>query len=427
MNLLLFEINPFLPPSVPISLAYIGAYVQAKGFQVKIINIGENTPFSFYSLKRIIEDYQPRLVGFSTYQRNFFYVLGIAKAIKEINPEIKIIIGGPQATFLPSASLEPGPIDFICRTEGEQAFYFLAEKLRQGEKELLIPGCSCKLEDGHFYDGPPIPSFKTLDHLPSPYLTDGLIEFEKIEEAILLTSRGCPHQCIFCYTPNAFKQKVFFHSVERVIDEIERITKKGIKKIWFADPSFSLHLERVEQLMEKIIEKNFSVEIWLETRADLINSELLKKMKRAGVKQIAYGLESASERVLASLKKKISLEQIKKAIKLTQQQRIGVELFTQFALPFETFTDAIMTLKFVKENKVPIQGNSNAQQTQIYFGTELSWNYKNYGIFPLENRRPAYLSIGDQYETSWLSYQEIQQIKSLWEKESLDGRKRKVS
>ncbi len=427
MNLLLFEINPFIPPSVPISLAYIGAYAQAHGFGVKIITIGEGTPFCFRHLQTLIEEYKPRLVGFSTYQRNIFYVLGLAKAIKKINPEIKTVIGGPQATFLPSLSLAQGPIDFICREEGELAFFTIAKTLQEDSAIRLVSGCSCKLEDGRFSDGPPLLGYKNLDHLPSPYLTDGLIDFEKIDEAILLTSRGCPYHCIFCYTPNAFKQKVLFHSIERVMEEIERIVKKGIKKIWFADPSFSFHLERVDQLMEKILEKNFKVEIWLETRADLINTEVLKKMNRAGVKQVAYGLESASEKVLSSLKKKISLDQIRRAIELTHQQGIDVELFTQFGLPLETFEDAMMTLEFLKDNQVPIRGNSNSQQTQIYFGTELQHHHKKYGVFPLENQTPPYLSIGDQYETSCLSSGEIKKIKAIWEKESLDGGKRKVS
>ena len=427
MNLLLFEINPFIPPSVPISLAYIGAYAQAHGFGVKIITIGEGTSFCFHHLQTLIEEYKPRLVGFSTYQRNIFYVLGLAKAIKNINPEIKTVIGGPQATFLPSLSLTQGPIDFICREEGELAFFTIAKTLQEDGEPSLISGCSCKLEDERFSDGPPLIGYKNLDHLPSPYLSDGLIDFEKIDEAILLTSRGCPYQCIFCYTPNAFKQKVLLHSIERVMEEIERIVKKGVKKIWFADPSFSFHLERVEQLMEKILEKNFKVEIWLETRADLINKEVLKKMHRAGVKQVAYGLESASEKVLSGLKKKISLNQIRSAIELTNQQGIGVELFTQFGLPHETFDDALMTLKFLKDNRVPIRGNSNAQQTQIYFGTELQHRHKKHGVFPLENQTPHYLSIGDQYETSCLSATEIRKIKAIWEKESLDGGKRKVS
>jgi radical SAM superfamily enzyme len=95
--------------------------------------------------------------------------------------------------------------------------------------------------------------------------------------------------------------------------------------------------------------------------------------------------------VLSGLKKKIFLNQIKRAIELTHQQGIDVELFTQFGLPHENLEDAMMTLEFLKDNKVPIRGNSNSQQTQIYFGTELQHHYKKYG-FPLAKRLLIFLS-----------------------------------
>jgi len=427
MNILLIEINTFIPPAVPISLAYIGALAKAEGFGVHIIAVGEGTPFSLRHLQGILKDVQPRLVGFSTYQRNALYVLGLAQTIKNMDHAIKTVVGGPQATFMPSAALEGGPIDYICRDEGEIAFLNIAKALRDEKASPIVSGCSCKLEDGRFHDGPSIIAYNNLDKYPSPYLTDGLIDFSKTEEAIMLTSRGCPYQCIFCYTPNAFKRKVRFHCIERVVEEMAWVLQRGVRKFWFADPSFSIDMERVDQLMEKILQKNLKGEIWLETRADLIDEALLKKMKAAGVTQVAYGLESASEKVLSRLKKKISLQHIRRAIKLTQRQGLDVELFTQYGLPNETFEEAMMTLQFLKENNVPIRGNSNSQQTQIYFGTELFDHHAKYGIRPLEESFPPYLSMGDQYETSCLSAVDIKKIKAMWEKESLDGAKRKVS
>ena len=212
-----------------------------------------------------------------------------------------------------------------------------------------------------------------------------------------------------------------------MIEEIEWIYGKGIKKFWFADPSFSIDIERVDQLMEEIIRRDIKAQIWLETRADLINDELLRKMKAAGVYLIAYGLESASEKVLEGLNKKISLGQLERAIKLTQRQRIDVELFTQYGLPNETFDDAMKTLNFLKDNQVKIRGNSNSQQMQLYFGTEILNSHLEYGIHPLERDAPAYISIGKQYETENLSSNDLKKIRTVWEMESLDGAKRKVS
>ena len=303
----------------------------------------------------------------------------------------------------------------------------LATMIQNEENTYSACGCSCRQEDGSFQRGDSFSNAPDLDDYPSPYLEDDLIDFQSVDEAIMLTSRGCPYQCIFCYTPNAFKRCVSYHSIERVVEEMAWINKKGIKKFWFADPSFSMKMDRVDQLMDEILRKNITGEIWLETRADLIDEALLKKMKAAGVRQVAYGLESGSENVLSQLKKKISLDDVRRAIGLTHKQGLDVELFSQYGLPNETFDDAMMTLRFLKDNDVPIQGNTNPQQTQIYFGTDLYDNHQSWGIFPLAKDTPPYISIGDQYETSCLSTEEIRKIKAVWEKESLDGGKRKVS
>jgi radical SAM superfamily enzyme YgiQ (UPF0313 family) len=150
-------------------------------------------------------------------------------------------------------------------------------------------------------------------------------------------------------------------------------------------------------------------------------------MKRAGVGVIAFGLESASDRVLTKLGKKINTEQVAEAIRMTQDQGIEVELFTLFGLPHETFEDAVKTLEFVKKNNVKIMGNTNSQQMQIYFGTHLAEHYKDYNIRPLQNSRPAYMSIGSHYETETFGIDELQKIKNMWRAHSLDGGKRIVS
>jgi B12 binding domain. len=94
MQILLFEVNPFSPPTLPISLGYLSAFLIKHGFKIKIINLSQKGEYSIKELEKVIKEFSPQLVGFSTYQRNILYVLGIAKFIKEINKNIKIILGG---------------------------------------------------------------------------------------------------------------------------------------------------------------------------------------------------------------------------------------------------------------------------------------------------------------------------------------------
>jgi len=427
VNVLLIEINPFAPASPPISLGYIASFLKSKGFTVKILTLGEDTSVSRAGLYRLISSFKPALVGLSAYQRTMLYVIGLARFIKSVDNNIKIAIGGPQATFMPSDAFAELPdIDYICRSSGEVTLLRIARAIENGTPFSDLLGVTYKDTHGAVYDTGELEGFTDLDRYPSPYL-DGVFDYSSMREAIMLTSRGCPHHCIYCYTPSAFKHRVSFHSIDRVMEEIKWIREKGVRRLWFADPNISFKPSRSTELLDRILTEGLDVEMWLQTRADLVSAALMKKMKRAGVTTIAFGLESASKRVLSRLGKHISAEKVAEAIRLAQSQDIEVELFTMFGLPYERFEDAVETLEFVKKNKVKIMGNTNSQQMQIYFGAPMARDYKEYNIRPLNNNRPAYISIGSQYETEHMSHQEIHKMQDLWRANSIDGGKRVVS
>ncbi len=427
MNVLLIELNPFIPRATPISLGYIAAYLKEKGNSVRIMSLGADSSLSIKWLRQTIDEFQPGLVGFSAYQRNIPFVKAMAKSIRTFDPSIRIAIGGPQATFMPSSALsEMGSIDFICRSEGELAMEAIVTAIEGGKLDEAVPGATHYIGGNEWIDGPSIDGLVDLDAFPSPYLT-GLLDPSDMDEAIMLTSRGCPFHCIFCYTPRAFGQRIRFHSIERVIEEMEWLVQKGVYRFWLADPSFSCDLDRTERLLDGILRGALKVEFWLETRADLVTEEILQKMKAAGVYLVAYGLESASEMILMGLGKRISLEKIQRAIKWTQKQGLDIELFSQYGLPHETFDDALETLRFVREMGVKIKGNTNSQQMQLYFGTRVYDRYKEYEIKPLRSSYPGYLSFGAEYETAWMSKEEIQKLRKAWKEASIDGGKRVVS
>jgi anaerobic magnesium-protoporphyrin IX monomethyl ester cyclase len=419
--------NPFAPVTTPISLGYIASFLKSKGFDVKILTIGQDVSVSCASLGQLISSFEPALVGLSAYQRTMLYVIGLARFIKSIDNNIKTAIGGPQATFMPSAALAELPdIDYICRSSGEVTLFRIARAIQKGTPFSDLLGVTYRDTGGTVHDTEELEGFTDLDHYPSPYLDD-VFDYSRMREAIMLTSRGCPHHCIYCYTPHAFKHKVSFHSVDRILEEIRWIKKKGVRRLWFADPNISFKPARLTELLDRILKEGLEPEMWLQTRADLVTPGLMKKMKQAGVSTIAFGLESASERVMARLDKHVSIQKVADAIRMAQSEDIEVELFTMFGLSYETFEDAVKTLEFVKDNNVKIMGNTNSQQMQIYFGTHMAQHYKEHDIRPLNNNRPAYLSIGSQYETDHMTHDEIQKIQGLWRANSLDGGKRIVS
>jgi radical SAM superfamily enzyme YgiQ (UPF0313 family) len=289
-----------------------------------------------------------------------------------------------------------------------------------------VPGATRRTADGGILTGPSIEPARDLDRYPSPWLS-GILDPSAMSESIMLSSRGCPHSCAFCYTPAAFDRRIRYNSIDRVLEEIAYVAERGTGRLWFADPNFSFSEKRVIGILEGILSRDLQVEMWVETRADMLTPELIRLMKRAGVYLVAMGLESASPNVYPGLNKNLEPEAIREAARLALEAGLDVELFSQFALPNEALEDAMATLEFVKGCGVKIQGNSNAQQMQLYFGSEICADYAQYGVIPLREGFPPYLSIGTEFETRWMSKGEIDAIKRASKAESLDGGKRVVS
>jgi len=426
LRVLLLEVNPYVPPSLPISLGYLAAVLRREGHQVRLLNIGESTPLSPRAFQALLRELRPQLVGMAAYQRNMLLLKGFCRAVKEVDPAVRIILGGPQATFMPSSALEVLPhVDFLCRGEGEVVIKEVVKALESGALETPVMGTTTRLAPDHWEDGAEVEAPEDLDLYPSPFLGQ-VLDLEGLEEAIVLTSRGCPYGCLFCYTPRASCRKVRFHSVERVLEEMRWLNQKGIHRFWLADPSFSFQRRRTQELLEGILRGGIRASLWLETRADLVDEELLRLMARAGVRLVAYGLESASQKVLGGLGKSISLGTLQRAVRMSQAQGLDVELFSQYGLPGETQQDAIQALEFVR-SLVPIRGNTNAQQMRLYFGAPFAEDPQRFGIHPLDPERPPYISVGARYQTRWMSEEEIHRVRDLWQAASLDGGKRMVS
>ncbi|MEA1934729.1 MAG: radical SAM protein [Thermodesulfobacteriota bacterium] len=428
MRVLLIDFNPFMPAVTPISLGNLGAVLKASGHEVKVLSLGSTSCFSIKGLLSFLKDFKPRLVGFGTYQRNIFQVRALAEMIKEVFHDCSVALGGPQAIFLPDKALSVMPeIDYVSRGEGELAIKAIVDAMEGGAGEAPIPGVTLRAKDGQCITGPAFADLpKNLDCYPSPWLT-GVLDPADMEESIMLTSRGCPNNCAFCFTPAAFGRQTRSQSVERVLEDIACVCRSGPARLWFADPNFSFSHKRVIGILEGILSRDLNVDMWIETRADMLTPELITLMKRAGVHSIAMGLESVSPNVYPRLNKKIEPEKIGQAARTALKAGMDVELFSQYALPGERLDDAMQTLRFVKDCGVPIRGNSNAQQMQLYFGSWIHSNYKEYGVRPLRNDMPPYLTIGTEFETEWMSREEIKIVKNAWYAESMDGGKRVVS
>ncbi len=401
------------PDTIPISEASILAHLKSHGFTGQILGDFADTPLKPGVLAKAIQTTQPLAIGFTAYQENIEQIRLWARFAKKLSPAIKVIIGGPQATFMPAQALRHMPeVDFLCRGEGEDVMLALAQALNQGMDIASVPGL-CLLRGDDVIETGPVGGAADLDTYASPYLM-GLIDLTAKERVVLLTSRGCSYDCAFCYTPRASRRRVRFYSTGRIIEEMKYLKSKGIRAFWFADTNFSFSRKRLVALLEAIIREVPGITFWCQTRYDLVNREVLSLLRRAGADNVAYGLESANPAVLERINKPIDLERLSEVICLTQEADMNVELFSMFGLSGETFDQALGTLAFVKKHRVGIEGNSISQQAHLFFGTPMNDTPSAYGIRPFSRTRPAYLSICRDYETDTMSADEIHRMSLIW-------------
>ncbi|MEW6350747.1 MAG: radical SAM protein [Thermodesulfobacteriota bacterium] len=400
--------------SIPISLGYILAAVKAAGHDGVILDDLLDRPLSLRHLEVWIRRTNPAVVGFTTYRSTIERIRFLCRYLKSRHPEIPVVLGGPQALFMPPEGLDALPdVDALVRGEAEVVIPAMADGLEAGRSLDEVLGITCRSRGRVIDTGPAPQPPEDLDKYPSPYL-DGILNLQGKDTAILLSSRGCRHVCRFCITPRICKGKIRYHSVERTLAEMELLAEQGIGRFWFADPNFTENRERTLRLLGEKVRRGIGIPFWCQTRADLIDREVIDALKESGADTLAFGLESGSPGVLAGTRKAIELGQLEEHIRLAHSVGIQTELFSIFGLPEETVDDAVQTLRFVQSLDIPIESNSGSQQMQLYFGSAYEKHPERFGFRPLEEYRPAYLSVGDRFETAAMTRDDLKKVRHIW-------------
>ena len=168
----------------------------------------------------------------------------------------------------------------------------------------------------------------------------------------IIASRGCPYNCIFCSGGIVYKGSRS-RSAKNIVDEIEHLyTKYGIRKFEFLDNAFAFNKKRAIEICKEIIKRKLAIKWIISSRVDNVDEQLLKIMKSSGCHCIIYGIESGSQKVLNTIKKGISISQIKNAVRITK--KVGIKVYGVFIIgaPYETDSTIRETINFAK--KLPI-------------------------------------------------------------------------
>ncbi len=365
-------------PSVvpPLGLAYVAAVLE-KAHEVRIIDAPtegwrnlriDETKYqvglSNTEIADKVKHWSPSIVvieiPFSGWIKPAFEV---ASTVKSIDKSISTVLEGPHPSARPKECLANPNVDFVVIGEPENTILELANAL---EKEA--PDFNGIRGIGFVQDGVPVitsprPPLEDLDSLPFP--ARHLLPMEEYFAAVkenplrgeiykpwteILTSRGCPYNCVFCTHHIVWGRKWRGRSPENVVDEIEQVVKTyHVKQVDFLDDNMTLDRKRMEDICDLIIKRGLRIE-WFTpngVRADTLDERLLTKMKKSGCKKIRVAPESGVQRVVDQIiKKNLDLKSVERAVVLCKKVGIKVGCFFVIGLIGETKEEINETIKF---------------------------------------------------------------------------------
>ena len=285
-----------------------------------------------------IRDYSPEIIGISLmsmqYKRNY----DLIRYVKNNFKNVPVIAGGPHiSTFRETALIECSDIDFGVTGDGEESLL----KLCLGDEIETIPGLIYRNADRNVHYNKGSNFVNWLDKIPFPRYEK--FEIDKYDSVMpLVTSRGCPYNCIFCSIKTVAGRKFRPRSVRNILDEIEYWVNRNKRVFTIRDDNFSFSKERVYEFCAGIKNrklKNLTFRLNNGIRADKCDKELLKRMKDVGFSEIAFGVEAASNDILKEIKKGEDIEVIEKAIKNACDLDYYVNLFFMIGFPREKWKD----------------------------------------------------------------------------------------
>lgn len=404
----------------PIGLMYIaGALIRQGRHEVKIIDnmLHRN---SVEDIVNIIHEYNPSIIGVGAYTPTFYDTIHICNEVKKVRPEQLIVLGGPHVLYFPNETMAHDAIDYLVLGESEETFPEFCNSLEEGSSFNHITGIVFKKDGKVVQTGPPA-VIKNINDSPFPAFN--IIDYKRYYNAIgsgnamavICSSRGCPFKCTYCCKPDATYRS---RSVENVIKEMEQYYNHGIREFIFYDDLFNIQKKRVVEISQAIIERKWKIKWNFRGRVDAVDKEMLDIAKAAGCWQIYYGVEAGTDDGLREIKKNITIDQVKRAVKLTREAGIISSTNWIIGLPHQKSRKDIL-----EQIKTAISIDSVYAQINIcliYEGTEMFREgvsadlidpdiWKNYVRNPTPN---FYEPIWNQY----LSRDELSELLNLFYK-----------
>jgi anaerobic magnesium-protoporphyrin IX monomethyl ester cyclase len=367
----------------PLGLTYLAAVLQTRGYEVMVYDADANINPSkmnfaaleesypayltalrqdshivWQELKDRLDEFKPDAVGISVWTTFAASAFKIASICKEYNKNLPVIMGGPHISIKYDEVMNIcKDVDFLVRREGEETLPELIKALesadvRSKNSVTELRGISYR-KNGAIVHNPERPFINNLDMLPFP-ARNSLInkaKYNSEDMGLLMTSRGCPYACSYCAT-SIWGRHTRYRSVDNVISEMKRIIDEyQTKQFTFKDDLFTVNRGRVMELCDRLILEGLNIGWECNTRVNLVDEAMLRRMKKAGCNSIKVGIETGSEKIMGLINKKITFADCKKAAQLFRKVGIHWTGYFMMGFPGETKDDVYATVKFMKALK----------------------------------------------------------------------------
>lgn len=334
----------------PIGLGYLSETLLVHGIEHQVIDMGLG-----YALKQVqqkIAAFQTDLIGVSMTSLFHQSVYALLYALKATFPAVPIVVGGPHISTLREQVLRDcAAIDYAVALEGEDALL----EMCQGIPFEQIKGMLYRSPQGEIVYTGDREFIMDLDRLPFPTYRQFELKKYVAREIGVITSRGCPYGCTFCPVKTTIGRTTRFRSVGPIVDELQYWHQHGYRDILILDDNFAMKQERVYALCDELERRgltDFRFRCGNGIRADHVDAALLKRMFEVGFRFLSFGVESANDRILQSIKKGEQLARIDQAVKAACDIGYDVTLFFIIGLPGETVVEAEASIRFAQKYPV---------------------------------------------------------------------------
>ena len=444
-----------------LGIAYVASYLNSQGHDAWLYNadflnskafLKQNNIFEgFDSYKKIFQndkhelweevveiiiEFEPDWVGYTSYTANITAIDIISKKLKHKRPGVKQVIGGVHATLDHEILNKIQSIDYSIQREGEHAMCDLVD----GKEPKNITGVVSRGENGLIYNFD-ADVIKNVDNLPLPEREKfwGLSDDEKlmVDVSYICSIRGCPYRCNYCASPAHWKRnKTQYRSPKSIIEEMKHVKSNywNMKKeydfsassntkakneliiednstIYFVDDIFTVHPERIKQILRMMIDEKLGMEWKCEARTDHLDEEICQLMKKAGCVRVKLGFESGSDRILKMIEKDETTDDMRNGAKLLRDADVPYTGYFMAGFPGETDDDLRETIEFAKEIKADYYSLSILAP---YYGTKMYYDMIEVG-FELDKKPWEYFfhQTGDLMVNNQISTEVLKEYLSL--------------